>query len=190
MPLFPLSPRVLFALLFLSPSSSNAGERCLHLFRKTFWFPRIHLVTGGNGLKETRLQLGPLYCRNTKLRRKEKRKEKKRKLSRSVGSKWGRRCGETSRIDGLHGTTWNGGAAGAPVVSHLSVQVKLQKTTVDRRKKVSQHTRAKIMLASASATAIATVRKAPVIARAPIFCALFSQLSAFSPHACIQTFAA
>ena len=42
------------------------------------------------------------------------------------------------------------------------------------------------MLASASAMAVATVRKAPVIARAPIFCALFSLLSAFFLHGYIE----
>lgn len=36
------------------------------------------------------------------------------------------------------------------------------------------------VLASASAMAAATVRKVPMMARAPIFCALFGQLSALS----------
>ena len=44
------------------------------------------------------------------------------------------------------------------------------------------------MLASASATAVATVRKQPVIACAPILCTLFRDAVAAVPHACIHTF--
>ena len=46
------------------------------------------------------------------------------------------------------------------------------------------------MLASASATAVATVRKAPVMACAPILCILFIKAIPLDPHAYIHTFEA
>lgn len=46
------------------------------------------------------------------------------------------------------------------------------------------------MLASASATAVATVRKAPVTARASILCILFIKAMPLHPQAFIQTFEA
>ena len=46
------------------------------------------------------------------------------------------------------------------------------------------------MLASASATAVATVRKTSVIACAPIICILFIRAMPLHPQACLQTFEA
>ena len=43
------------------------------------------------------------------------------------------------------------------------------------------------ILASASAMAVATILKVPVIAWAPILCTLFIDLNALCPQACVQT---